>query len=82
MTLWVRSWYGLGMAPATDADKARINRARRAAKRQGFTLKKGRTRDPLAVSYGWHVVRGKREIVKFREFGDLERWLAGEGREL
>ncbi len=61
-------------------DKARINRARRAAHRQGFTLHKSRTPDPLALDYGWHVLRGKREVARFREIGELERWLAGEGR--
>jgi hypothetical protein len=65
---------------ALEPDKARINRARRAADRQGFTLRKSRTRDPLATDYGWHVMRGRRTVIRFRDFGELERWLAGEGR--
>jgi hypothetical protein len=67
---------------ALDADKARVNRARRAAERQGFTVRKSRTRDPLATDYGWHVMRGKRAVARFSDLSDLERWLAGEGREL
>ena len=62
-------------------EKARINRARRAAHRQGFTLRRSRARYPLAVDYGWQVMKGKRETVRFRELAELERWLAGEGRE-
>ena len=69
------------MPLSSEPDKARINRARRAASRQGFALRKSRTRDPLATDYGWHVLRGRREISRFRDFGELERWLAGEGRE-
>jgi hypothetical protein len=61
-------------------DKARINRARRAATRQGYSIRRSRTRDPLAVDYGWHVERGSREVTRFRDFEALERWLAGEGR--
>jgi hypothetical protein len=62
-------------------DQARINRARRAAERQGFSIRRSRTRDPLALDYGWHVMKGKREVTRFRELDQLERWLAGEGRE-
>jgi hypothetical protein len=62
------------------ADKARINRARRAAARQGYSIRRSRTRDPLATDFGWHVMRGKREVTRFRDIGALERWLAGEGR--
>ena len=57
-------------------DKARVNRARRAAERQGFTLRKSRTRDPLAIAYGWYVMRGKRELAHLRELGEVESWLA------
>ena len=70
------------MALALEPDKARINRARRAAERQGFSLHKSRTRDPLAIGFGWHIMRGKRKVVQFSDFGELERWLAGEGRGL
>lgn len=61
-------------------DKARINRARRVAARQGYTVRRSRTRDPLAVDYGWHVERDGREVTRFRDLVALERWLAGEGR--
>jgi hypothetical protein len=61
-------------------NKARINRARRHAARQGFTLRRSRTPDPLATDFGWHVERGGEEVTRFREFDQLERWLAGEGR--
>jgi hypothetical protein len=57
-------------------DKARENRARRAAERQGFTARKARTQDPLAISYGWHVMRGRREVAHLRDLSQLERWLA------
>jgi hypothetical protein len=69
------------MLMPVDPDKARINRARRAAQRQGFTLHRGRTRDPLATDFGWHVTHGRRKVARFTELGDLEHWLAGEGRE-
>lgn len=69
------------MLTAVDADKARINRARRAAGRQGFVLHRGRTRDPLATDFGWHVMRGRRRVARFSDIGELERWLAGEGRD-
>ena len=58
------------------ADKARENRARRAAERQGFTVRKSRTADPLALDYGWHIRRGRREVAHLRDLGQLERWLA------
>lgn len=61
-------------------DRAREARARRAAERQGFTLRKSKTRDRLALDYGWHVEKGSREVIKFTELEALERWLAGEGR--
>jgi hypothetical protein len=60
--------------------KARINRARRGAIRQGYTLRRSRTRDPLAVDFGWHVERDGHEVTRFRDLEALERWLAGEGR--
>lgn len=68
--LSVRLWYDSGM------DKAQENRARRAAERQGFRLVKSRVRDPLALDYGWHIVRGRRELAHFRDLADAERWLA------
>ena len=63
-----------------DVTKARIARVRRAARYQGFTIRRSRIKDPLALDYGWHVMRGKREARHFRELDELERWLAGEGR--
>jgi hypothetical protein len=57
-------------------DKARENRARRAAQRQGFTLIKSRRRDPLATDYGWYIRRGRRQLAHFRELADVERWIA------
>jgi len=57
-------------------DKARENRARRAAERQGFTLRKSRTRDPLATGYGWHILRGRRQVAHLRDLPDVEQWLA------
>jgi hypothetical protein len=58
------------------ADKARENRARRAAERQGFLLAKSRTRDSLALAYGWYIRKGRRELAHFRDLADAERWLA------
>ena len=60
--------------------KVRINRARRAVTRQGYTLRRSRTRDPFAADFGWHVERNGREVTRFRDIEALERWLAGEGR--
>lgn len=57
-------------------EKARINRARRAAERQGLSLARSRRRDPLALDYGWHIRRGKRELAHFRELEQVERWLS------
>ena len=59
-----------------EISKARENRARRAAQRQGFRLVKSRTRDPLAVSYGWHVLQGRRQLAHFRDFAAAESWIA------
>jgi hypothetical protein len=57
-------------------DKARENRARRAAERQGFRLAKSRVRDPLALRYGWYVFRGKRQLAHFKDLDATERWLS------
>ena len=56
-------------------DKARENRARRAAERQGFRLVKSRVRDPLALRYGWYICKGKRQLAHFHELDSVERWL-------
>jgi hypothetical protein len=48
----------------TTTDKTREIRLRRAAQRQGFTLHKSRTRDPLAIGYGlFHVADIDNRIV-------------------
>ncbi len=56
--------------------KARINRARRAAARQGLTLRRSRTKDELALDYGWFVIRGSRQLVHLHTLEETERWLA------
>jgi hypothetical protein len=56
-------------------DKAKINRARRAAERQGLVLRRSRTRDELALDYGWHVLRGRRELAHLRDLASVEHWL-------
>jgi len=63
-------------------DKAQENRARRAAERQGFRLVKSRVRDPLALDYGWHIMRGRRELAHFRDLARVDRWLADPARRL
>jgi hypothetical protein len=70
----VRHWYGVGMD--ARAYKARINRARRAAGRQGLTLSRNKTRDPLALNYGWRIYREADELAHLRELDEVERWLA------
>lgn len=57
-------------------DKAHINRVRRAAARQGFTLRKSRTRDELALNYGWFVYKGARQVAHLRSLERVEQWLA------
>jgi len=57
-------------------DKAREHKARRAATRQGLRLVKTRTRDPLALTFGWYVYRGKRQLAHFPDLDGAERWLA------
>jgi hypothetical protein len=62
-------------------EKVRENRLRRMAERQGFRLVKSRTRDPLALTYGWFIMRGKRQMAHFRDLDGTERWLSDpEGR--
>ena len=56
--------------------KARENRARRAAERQGFRLVKSRVRDPLALRYGWYICKGKRQMAHFPDLDGIERWLS------
>ena len=56
--------------------KARINRVRRAAARQGFTLRKSRTRDELALNFGWFISKGSRQVAHLRSLERVEQWLA------
>jgi hypothetical protein len=56
--------------------KVRENKARRAATRQGLRLVKTRTRDPLALTYGWYVYRGRRQLAHLRYLDGAERWLS------
>ena len=65
-----RLWYVVGM------DKARINLARRAAARQGFTIRRSRTRDELALNYGWFIRKGARQLAHLRTLEETEQWLA------
>jgi hypothetical protein len=62
-----------------QSEKVRENRLRRMADRQGFQLVRSRRRDPLAVDYGWHVMRGKRKLAQFRDLDALEQWLTDPG---
>ncbi|MFE0532042.1 hypothetical protein ACFW0V_31015 [Micromonospora parva] len=45
------------MATADSATKVRENRLRRAARRQGLTLEKSRSRDPKALDFGTYHLR-------------------------
>jgi hypothetical protein len=58
-----------------QAEKARVNRLRRAAERQGLVLIKSRRRDPLALDYGWYIHRGQRQLAHFRDLDRVETWL-------
>jgi hypothetical protein len=57
-------------------DKARINRARRAAARQGLTVRRSRTQDELALAYGWFIDRGREQLAHLRTLDQVEQWLA------
>ncbi len=56
--------------------KARENRLRRAAERQGLVLRKSRTRDELALNYGWYISRGADELIHLKTLDDVQEWLA------
>jgi hypothetical protein len=86
-----RYWYALSMATSI-ADKARENRLRRMAERQGLLLQKSRRRDRRALSFGtyWlvdpytntlalhdHTLSRHSEIVGV-SLDDIERYLTGE----
>jgi hypothetical protein len=57
------------------SEKARENKLRRAAARQGLVLSKSKVRDPLALVYGWHIRKGRREVAHFRDLAGAERWI-------
>ena len=61
---------------AEELSKAYELRVRRAAQRQGLTLRKSRTKDPLALIYGWHVLRGADELAHLPDLAQVEEWLA------
>lgn len=64
----------------TVSDKARENRLRRVAARQGLVLEKNRRRDPRAEDYGvWYLRRGSETVVQSRNLADIaehlqEKW--------
>lgn len=64
-----------------SVDKVRENRLRRMARRQGFTLRKSRTRDPRALDYGIYWLIGSANNVGTDERGlsldEVERFLNG-----
>ena len=75
----------------SDAEKVRENRLRRAARRQGFELRKSRRRDPGAYDYGrWMIVEpgGNTVVAGAQDTGtpsmtldEVEDWLwVGEDR--
>ncbi len=82
---------GYGEAVDTDG-KARENRARRAAQRQGYQLAKNPRRDPRGIGYGGYRIadQGTGEVVA--SFGwderpgpadrlsEAEAWLQGKER--
>jgi hypothetical protein len=59
--------------------KVRENRLRRMARRRGLVLRKSRTRDPGALSYGeWWVVDESRNFLvqdKLWDLDQVEQWL-------
>ena len=64
LAFWYRFWYDSGMV--TDKDtKARENRLRRAAERQGLTLEKCRYRDHRALGYGTYRLVQNGYVIAF-----------------
>ena len=42
-----------------------------------LTLNRSRTRDPLALRYGWHILRGRQELAHLRDLSEgFERWVS------
>lgn len=64
-------------------NKARINRARRTAARYGLTIRKSRTRDPLAPTYGcWELIDSEdHTTATVFSIEEVEENLARLGRE-
>lgn len=60
-----------------SAEKVREDRLRRAADRQGLTLRKSRTRDPRALDYGLYriVDNNNYEHYSAQSLDAIERWL-------
>lgn len=61
-------------------EKARENRLRRMAERQGLILVKSRRRDPLAVDFGLYWITDRNRMIQTPEQGmdldDVEAWLS------
>ena len=69
--------YDLGMSAGTQG-KARENRARRAAARQGIHLRKSKTRDPRALTFGrWYLVGSDHVDAAGYTLDQVERILTG-----
>jgi hypothetical protein len=66
----------------TPAEKIRENRLRRAAERQGLTLRKSRARDPLSLFYGRWWASDADHRLQSPEQGlttdEMERYLRGD----
>jgi hypothetical protein len=64
------------MTEPTTSTKVQNNRLRRAAGRQGLSIRRSRTRDPLALGFGqMQVLRGEEVLFTTNDLTDLERWL-------
>lgn len=74
----VRFWYAIRMEKEA---KARENRARRKAERQGYKLGKSRLRDPDATGYGTYTLTpAKGRARTFKSIDAVEEFLT-RGRE-
>lgn len=59
-----------------NAEKARENRLRRKAERQGYEMRKSRLRDPDATSYGTYtLITAKGQPRTFRSLDAVEQFL-------
>lgn len=60
----------------TQPDPIEVKKVRRAAKRQGLTLRKIRRMDPRALDYGrFQLLRDKKVIVDNATFGDIKAYV-------